>query len=142
MVNFGIPWEDNYVGDWVGEPARTLHIRKVKDRHYLATLLLDGQPIARPWMDDTPTIDMPARYTFTALDGSDFSIDLWTNNRFAISLSYEPDFQIYNDPPCEALAMGITRNSKLGFLDQYYSLLGGLEHFVRLSHNETKRTIA
>ena len=38
--------------------------------------------------------------------------------------------------------MGITRSSELGFLDQYYDLLGGLEHLVRLSHNEAKRTMA
>ena len=142
MSHFDIPWEDNYVGEWIGAPARKLNIRKSKDRHYLATLLIDGRPIARPWMDDAPTIDMPARYTFTALDGSDFSIDLWTNQRFAISLNYEPDFEIYDHPPCEALTVGITRDSELDFLDQYYDLLGGLEHFVRLNHNEAKRTIA
>jgi hypothetical protein len=142
MPDFDIPWEDNYVGQWAGEPARELHIRKVRDRHYLATLLIDGQPVARLWMDNALTIDMPARYTFTALDGSDFSIDLWSDERFAISLNYEPDFQIYNDPPCEALTVGIARDSELHFLDEYYHLLGGLEHFVRVSHNEAKRTIA
>ena len=103
MPNFDIPWEDNFIGEWAGKPSRELHIRKVKDRHYLATLLVDGQPLLRPWMDNAPTIEMPARYSFTALEGSDFSIDLWTDRRFAISLSYEPNFQIYDDPSCEAL---------------------------------------
>ena len=140
MPNFDIPWEDNYVGDWAGQPNRELHIRKVKGRHYLATLLIDGQPIERPWMENAPTIDMPARYTFSALDGSDFSIDLWTKKRFVIFLTFEPSFQIYNDPPCDALTMAITRSSKLEFLDQYYHLFGGMKHFVRIGGNEAKRT--
>jgi len=87
-------------------------------------------------MNDEPTVDMPATYSFSAMDGSDFSVDLWTNERFAISLNYEPDFQIYHDRPCEALTMGITRDSELDFLDQYHDLLGGLGHFVRLRSNE------
>lgn len=133
MVNFDIPWEDNYVGQWADDPRRHLSIRKVRNRHYLATLLIDGQPIARPWMDNAPTVDMPAIYTFTPLDGSDFSIDLWTKQRFKISLDYEPNFQIYDHAPCEVLTMGITRHSNLDFLDQYYPLLGGLKHFIRVS---------
>lgn len=79
---------------------------------------------------------MPATYSFTAQDGSDFLIDLWTNGRFTISLNYESDYQICNDPPHEALTMAITRNSDLDFLDQYYGLLGGLEHFVRINRDE------
>jgi hypothetical protein len=128
-----MPWEDNYIGLWAGEPSRQLHIRKHRPRHYLATLLIDGQPIERPWMGGKPSIDMPAVYTFTALDGSNFSIDLWTRNRFEISLHYEPDFQIYDHPSCEALTMGTTRDAELNFLDQYNHLLGGLEHFVRVT---------
>ena len=133
MTPYDITWEDNYIGVWAGKPARELHIRKIKPRQYLATLLINGQPIARPWMNNELTVDMPTRYSFSALDGSDFSIDLWSDRRFGINLNYEPDYQIYNDPPCEALTMGITRNAELGFLDQYYSLLGGLEHFIRIN---------
>ena len=137
MTRFDIPWEDNYIGVWAGEPARELRIRKLKPKHYLATLLINGQPIERPWMNSELTVDMSATYSFTALDGSDFSIDLWSNGRFAISLNYEPDYQIYDDPPCEALTMGITRDSDLDFLDQYYDMLGGLEHFVRANRDGT-----
>jgi hypothetical protein len=45
---------------------------------------------------------------------------LWQDRRFEIKLNYEP---IYNDPLCEALTMGITRDSELEFFDQCYSLL-------------------
>ena len=140
MTRFDIPWEDNYVGNWLGEPTRQLQIRKVKDRRYLATLLIDGMPILRPWMNDAPSIDMPAQYTFTALNGGEFSIDIWFDRRFEICLHYEINFQVYNDPPCDALTMAISRSSQFKFLDQYYSLLGGMSHFVRLSDKELKRT--
>ena len=136
MTRYDIPWEDNYVGVWIGKPSRELRIRKLGPRRYLATLLINGQPIRRPWMNDEPTVDLPATYSFNAMDGSDFLVDLWTNERFAISLNYEPDYQIYGDPPCEALTMGITRDPELDFLDQYCDLLGGLEHFIRLRSNE------
>ncbi len=136
MTKNDIPWEDNFIGDWVGEPSRELHIRKVGPKCYLATLLVSGQPIKRPWMKDKMTIDMPATYSFSAWDGSDFSIDLWSSGRFEISLDYEPDYRIYHNPPCEALIMGITRDAELDFLDQYYDLLGGLEHFIRRNPDE------
>ena len=80
--------------------------------------------------------DVVAVVVGLAVHQPDFSIDLWSNGRFAMSLNYEPDYQIYDDPPCEALTMGITRDSDLTFLDQYYGMLGGLEHFVRLSRDE------
>ena len=129
-----IPWEDNYIGIWSGTPSRELHIRKVKPRKYLATLLIDGKPIQRPWMNNEPTIDMPARYTFTAFGGSDFSIDLWTDERFELNLDYRPDFQIYDDPPCEAISMGTSRNVGLDFLDQYSGLLGGFSYLFRVNN--------
>jgi hypothetical protein len=137
MTQHDIPWEDNFIGVWAGEPSRELRIRKVGPRRYLATLMVNGKPIKRPWMNDELTIDMPATYSFNALDGSDFSIDLWPKGRFQISLSYEQGYQICCDPPCEALIMGITRDSELDFLDQYYDLLGGLEHFVRIKRDVT-----
>ena len=135
MTQYDIPWEDNFIGDWAGKPSRDLRIRKVGPRRYLATLLISGQPIKRPWMNEKLTTDMPATYSFSVLEGPDFSIDLWSSGRFRIKLEYEPNYQIYNDSPCEALIMGITRNSELDFLEQYYDLLGGFEHFVRIKRD-------
>lgn len=136
MPRFDIPWEDHYIGIWVGPPSRELHIRKVGPSRYLATLLIHGEPIQRPWMNDALTIDMPASYSFSALEGSDFSVDLWTKKRFALSLNYEPDYQMRDGPSCEALTMGIARDEELDFLEQYHDLLGGLEHFMRLRCKE------
>ena len=80
---------------------------------------------------------MSAVYRWEALDGSDFSIDLWPPYElFIINLNYEPDYQIYDDPPRETLTMGISRDSDLEFLDQYYDILGGLKYFVRVNRKE------
>ena len=131
MTRFDIPWEDNYVGRWIGEPSRTLTITKVGPRRYLVTLMLNGSPAKRPWMDDQPAINMPAEYTWDALDGADFIVDLWPPGcRFSLHLSYEPEFDL--DPERrEALTIGMSRDNRYSFLDQYYGALGGLNHFVR-----------
>jgi hypothetical protein len=34
------------------------------------------------------------------------------------------------------LTVGVSRDERLSFLDQYYDVLGGLEHFVRDADNE------
>jgi hypothetical protein len=71
--------------------------------------------IEHPKMNDEPTVYMPERYFFSALDGSDFSIELRQDRRFEIKRNYEPDYRIYSDSPCEMLTMEITRNSELEF---------------------------
>jgi serine/threonine protein kinase len=141
MTRYDIPWEDHYIGVWVCEPARELRIRKVGTRRYRATLLINGEPLKRPWMNNAPTIDLPATYSVSVFDGSDFSIDLWSNGRFALNLEYEPNYQIYHEPPCEALIVAITRDAELAFLDQYYDLLGGFGYFVR-SKSEPSTSIS
>lgn len=136
MTRFDISWEDNYIGVWIGEPSRELRIRKVRPRRYRATLLIGGRPVNRPWMNGEPTVDMPATYSFTALGGPVFAVDLWSHRRFEIDLDYRPDYYLCDNPPCEALVMGISRDAELGFLDQYYRLLGGAGHLVRFGSNE------
>jgi hypothetical protein len=135
MTRFDIPWEDNYVGRWIGKPSRVLIITKVMTRRYLVTMLVNGAPVRRPWMDDAPTVDMPAEYVFDALDGADFVVDLWPpGHRFELHLSYEPDFDS-SPRPCEALTMAVSRDEGISFLDQYYNVLGGLDHFIRDADN-------
>jgi hypothetical protein len=135
MTRFDIPWEDNYVGRWIGEPSRVLTITKVGARRYLVSLTVNDSPVKRPWMDDEPTIDMPAEYTFDALDGADFVVNLWPpGRRFSLHLSYEPDF-VLESRRREALTVGVSRDERLSFLDQYYDVLGGLDHFVREADN-------
>jgi hypothetical protein len=70
-MRFDIPWEDNYVGRWIGERSQVLTITKVAAQRYLVSLVVNGVPVKRPWMNDEPMIDMPAEYTFHVLDGAD-----------------------------------------------------------------------
>ena len=137
MTRFDIPWEDNYVGRWIGEPSRVLTIRKVGARRYVVSLLLNGAPVKRPWMGDEPTIDMAAEYTLDALDEAEFVVDLWPpGRRFLLHLSYEPNFEL--DPQRrDALTMAVSRDEQLYFLDHYYNVLGGLDYFVRDANNQT-----
>jgi hypothetical protein len=79
---------------------------------------------------------MSATYSFTALGGSVFAIDLWSHRRFEIDLDYRPDYHLCDHPPCEALVMAISRDADLDFLDQYNRLLGGTGHLVRLGSHE------
>ncbi len=36
MTCLNIPWEDSYIGGWIGEPTRELRIQKLKPKHHLA----------------------------------------------------------------------------------------------------------
>lgn len=132
MTRFDIPWEDNYVGDWVGEPSRLLRIRKIAPRKYLATLTLDGSPVARDWMDNEQAVDMPAEYTFDALDGSDFAVDLWPpGSRISIHLNYEPSFEL-DMQRRDALTMGLSCDESLiDKMDDYTRAIGGLDYLFR-----------
>lgn len=79
---------------------------------------------------------MPAEYTFDALDGADFVVDLWPPGRhLSLHLSYEPE-SILESRPREALTVAISRDERLLLLDQYGDVLGGLGHFVRDPDNE------
>lgn len=127
-----IPWEDNYIGTWVGAPSRVLTIRKIGDRKYLVSLTVDGKPVLRPWMNGEPTTNMPAEYTFDGLDGSDFCVDLWPpKTRLSIHLGYEPSYEL--DPEQrEALTFAFGGNvNMLEKSREYCNLIGGLQYFVR-----------
>ena len=136
MTRFDIPWEDNYIGTWIGEPSRMLTIRKVGRRKYVASLTIDGEPVRRPWTDGAPTIDMPAEYTFDALDGSDFCVDLWPpKRRLSMHLGYEPSYEL--DPEQrEALTFALGSDEHMPESTKVYcDVIGGLGHFVRADHD-------
>ena len=62
---------------------------KVADQRYRVTLLLDGEPVKRPWMNDALTIDMSAQYSFDAVNGADFVVAPWPpGQRFAAHLTW------------------------------------------------------
>jgi len=139
-MRIDIPWEDNYIGTWVGEPSRVLTIRKIGHRKYVASLTINGKPVLRPWMDGEPTIDMPAEYTFDALDGSDFCIDLWPpRTRLSMHLGYEPSYEL--DPEQrESLTFALSSDENIPEDSRIYcDVIGGLQHFVRAENERTMR---
>jgi hypothetical protein len=83
-------WKDRYIGVWPDGLGAEIRVDKVQGSRFKVSVLRDGIPIARPWMNDEPAVDMPAIYTYDALDGSDFSVDLGpAKSGFCLHLSYE-----------------------------------------------------
>ncbi len=81
-------WEDRYVGRWFDGKGTEIEIVKVSRHRFLVTYLRDGLPIARPWMNGQPSIQMPARYIEDAFDGDAFVVELTEAGDFLLQLDY------------------------------------------------------
>lgn len=82
--------EDRYIGVWSDGLGTEIRVDKVQGSHFKVSVRRDGVPIARPWMNNEAAVDMPALYTYDALDGSDFSVDLGPAKcGYCLHLSYE-----------------------------------------------------
>jgi hypothetical protein len=112
-----------------------------KDRYRLEIMIRDetsafvslytpqGIPVNRPYFQDTPTINMPARYDDYY---GEFTVDLWENNTgFELDLQYEEQYEL-DQLKRDALVPALTRHEADHFLDQYYPLFGHLKHFIRI----------
>lgn len=124
-------WIDSYVGEWKDAAGNCLSIRKISDETARVTFLAapGGAPIARPWCHGRLSVDMPARYY--PAHGPELIVELGEEGRgFTLELCYEADCAL-RDGPIEALTVGLSRYERDTFLDQYYRLLGPLEHFTR-----------
>ena len=124
-------WIDSYVGEWKDAAGNCLSIRKISDETARVTFLAapGNAPIARPWCHDRPSVDMPARYY--PAHGPELIVELWEEGKgFTLELCYEADYPLW-DGSIEALTVGLGRYARDTFLDQYYRLLGPLEHFTR-----------
>lgn len=133
MTRFDIPWEDNYIGTWIGDRSRVLTIRKVADRKYLVSLTIDGEPVRRPWMNGETTIDMPAEYTFDAFDGAEFCVNLWPpkRRRLMIHLHYAPRYRLGPEYR-EVLTFSMSHDVHMPEPRvAYCEVIGGFGHFVR-----------
>jgi hypothetical protein len=114
-------WLDSYVGEWKDAAGNGLSIRKVTDETARVTFL------AAPGR--APIVDMPARY-YPAY-GPELIVQLWDEGKgFTLELSYEADYPLW-EGSIEALTVGLGRYERDTFLEQYYRLLGPLEHFTR-----------
>ena len=83
-------WEDRYIGRWSDGNGTEVEVVKVGRHRFVVSYLRDGSPIARPWMNDRPSIDMPARYIENPLEGDDFVVELsGTTGDYSLHLHYE-----------------------------------------------------
>ena len=124
-------WIDSYVGEWKDAAGNCRSIRKITDETARVTFLAapGNAPIARPWYYDRPSVDMPARYY--PAHGPELIVELWEEGKgFALELCYEADYPL-RDGSTEAPTVGLGRYERDTSLDQYYGLLGPLEHFTR-----------
>ena len=126
MLRIGI---EQFVGSWVSESGYRLHIRKVrKDQAFVDFLDPRGAPIARPYMGGAPSVRMIAHYDDY---NEDFRVDLWEEGKgFILHLDHEYDY-VLDSEHRESLEAAISRYEGDRFLDEYYSLFGPLDHFVR-----------
>jgi hypothetical protein len=126
MLRIGI---EQFVGSWVSESGYRLHIRKVRrDQAFVDFLDPRGAPITRPYMGGAPSMRMIAHYDDY---NEDFRVDLWEEGKgFILHLDHEYDY-VLDSEQRESLEAAISRYERDRFLDEYYSLFGPLDHFVR-----------
>lgn len=118
---------DNYLGEWDNECGWHLSIAKAGKKTLLVSLLFNGEPLARPWCDKSPSTDMIGKYN--AADG--VVVDLWEKGKgFSLHLDFEPEFEL-DEKNRDALTVALSRYVGDDFLDQYYSLFGPLRHYVK-----------
>jgi hypothetical protein len=126
MTRFGIA---RFLGSWVSASGFRLRIKKVReDQASVDFLDPRGAPIQRPYMRGGPAVKMIAHY-----DGynGNFEVDLWEEGKgFILDLTHEYDYELDAERR-EALVPALSRHERDSFLDEYYSLFGPLDHFVR-----------
>jgi hypothetical protein len=126
MLRYGIA---QFVGSWISASGFRLRMKKVrKDQASVDFLDPRGAPVQRPYMRGAPSVKMIARYD--DYNGS-FEVDLWEDGKgFILDLTHAYDYEL-DLQRREALVPALTRHERDRFLDDYYSLFGPLDHFVR-----------
>ena len=98
-------WIDNYAGDWVDQTGRVLRIAVCDDQTATVSFLVNGEPLKRPWCNNRPSVDMPARYY--PGEGPSLEVALGREG-FVLDLGYESAYELLPGRP-EALTVGIGR---------------------------------
>jgi len=82
-------------------------------------------------MNNEPAIDMPAEYSFDALDGDELAVLLWPpGRRFLMHLDYEMNYELDAERR-ESLVVTTACDERLSYLHQYASAIRGRGYFVR-----------
>jgi hypothetical protein len=126
-MKFGI---DRFIGLWESEDGYRLDIGKTSDTSAIVSFYDPyGEPVARPYFNDKPTIKMPASYDDYY---GEFRIDLWEEGKgFKFDIHHEEKYDL-DELQRESLVPSITRYEEDNYLDKYYELFGKLNHFTRV----------
>lgn len=117
------------VGSWLSASGYRLRIKKVrKDLASVDFLDPHGASVQRPYMKGAPSVKMIAHYDdYNGI----LEVDLWEEGKgFILDLTHEYDYELDLERR-EALVPTLSRNERDRFLDEWYSLFGPLDHFVR-----------
>ena len=116
-----------YLGIWRNATGERLIIERAGNRSVRVTFLRNDQPIARPWLHGKPSAGMLGRER----QPNELSVELWRPGKgFTLEIVYEEQYPLLSGP-IEALVVGVSRYMHDNFLDQYFPLFAGLEHFTR-----------
>mgnify|MGYP001065217754 CR=1 FL=1 len=123
-----IRWIDNYAGTWGDDEGRTLIITPRSDTTADVTLLVDGQPMFRPWGRNKQTKGL--RATYNPADGPGLDIELGRPG-FSLNVNYE-----FVDPNLpkefESLSVDISRYESDAVAEAFVRQLGKLERYKRI----------
>jgi hypothetical protein len=123
-----IRWIDNYAGTWGDGESRTLIITPRSDTTADVTLLVDGQPMFRPWCGNKPAKGL--RATYSPADGPGLDIELGRPG-FFLNVNYE--FVDPNLPKeLESLSVDVSRYESDAVAEAFVRQFGKLERYKRI----------
>ena len=120
---------DRYIGLWRNAEGFLLEIKKIDEQRASASLYSPvGPPIDRPYLEDKPSVNMPATYDDYV---GTMTVQLWREKSgFTFELLHEPAHKL-DEFQREALVPTLSRYEEDSFLDQYRDLFGQLQHYTR-----------
>jgi len=123
-----IRWIDNYAGTWGDDEGRTLIITPRSDTTADVTLLVDRQPMFRPWGRNKQTKGL--RATYNPADGPGLDIELGRPG-FSLNVNYE--FVDPNLPKeLESLSVDVSRYESDAVAEAFVRQFGKLERYKRI----------
>jgi hypothetical protein len=120
---------DNYAGEWADLYGRCLRITKINSTTASVSLFAENKPLARPWYESRPSIEMLA--TYDPADSPQLVVELWeTGKGFALHLNLEPAYELEKERR-DSLTVSLSRFEEDHFLDAYYYVFQPLSHYVK-----------
>lgn len=118
-------WIENYAGIWRDDEGRTLVIVTRDDENATVDLMINGNPMSRPWCDGQPAMGLPARYS--PIDGPGLEIELGRPG-FSLSVNYE-----FAEPPyeSESLSVGVSSYEAVTEAEEFSKIFGKLGRYKR-----------